>query len=156
MICTELRNECCVCAYANDCLSGCNRNTFEPASKSEIIKRIGENKFSEDRKDMIDYLKRRYGVDYISCINDKESEDNKMLHKITVTKTEEKVLEEYYVMRGIKKQYDGLGNEKKVVCCEREVSKYPDFGTIAQFLNECGADFVSVEHNYRFEPDLPF
>lgn len=86
----------------------------------------------------------------------KESEDKSMLHNVTVTKAEEKVLEEYYVMRGIKKQHDGLGSEKKVVCREREVSQYPDLGTIAQFLNECGADFVSVKHNYRFEPDLPF
>lgn len=79
-----------------------------------------------------------------------------MLHNVTVKHEENKVLERYWVMRWIKKQYDGLGNEKKVVCLEREVSQYPDLETTAQFPSESKADFVSVVQNYRFENELPF
>lgn len=152
MICKGLSNECCVCAYANSCLSGHTRNTFEPASKSEIIKRIGENKFSEDRKDMIDYLKRRYGVNYISCIEGKEKENNPMLHKVTITKSEEKTLEEYWCMRAIKENPE---TKSKSVVKESECTKEPTLEEIALFLANSGGDFVSVEHNYRFA-DLPF
>lgn len=147
------RGECCVCANAGGCLAGHGDDYFASATKEKVIENLNSNKYPNYREYMIKYLKEKHGFDYIQS---KESEDKSMLHNVTITKTEEKELEEYYVMRGIKKQYDGLGSEKKVVCCEREVSQYPDFGTIAQFLSDTGADFVSVEHNYRFEPDLPF
>lgn len=86
----------------------------------------------------------------------RESEEKSMLHNVTVKHEENKVLEQYWVMRGIKQRHDGLGNEKKVVCLEREVSQYPDLETIAQFLSDSKADFVSVVQNYRFENELPF
>lgn len=85
-----------------------------------------------------------------------ESEGKGMLYNVSVRKEEKKVLEMYYVMRGIKRQTDSLGNEKKVVCAERELSSCPDSDTIAQFLYESGADFMSLEQNYRFQDDLPF
>lgn len=86
-------------------------------------------------------------------VEEKESEDKPMLHKVTVTKTEEKVLEEYYVMRGIR--IIPCTNAKEVIK-EEESNAQPTLQDIAQFLTNSGADFVSVEHNYRFEPDLPF
>ena len=86
-------------------------------------------------------------------VEEKESEGKSMLHKVTVTKTEEKVLEEYWVMRGIR---NNLREFSKTVISEQECEHEPMYEEIAQFLAKSGADFVSVEHNYRFEPDLPF
>ena len=83
----------------------------------------------------------------------KESEDNKMKHKVTITKTEQKTLEEYWCMRAIKAK--ALSNTKTVVK-EKECIKEPTLEEIAIFLAESGGDFVSVAHNYRFEPELPF
>lgn len=85
----------------------------------------------------------------------KESEDNPILHKVTVTKTEEKVLEEYFVMRAVKNS-NFAPNKTKQVFKEKECNQQPTHEEIAKFLSDAGADFVSVEHNYRFEPDLPF
>lgn len=84
-----------------------------------------------------------------------ESEDKSMLHNVTVTKTEEKALEEYYVMRAVKNS-NFAPNKTKQVFKEKECNHYPESSEIAQFLSDTGANFVSVEHNYRFEPDLPF
>lgn len=82
----------------------------------------------------------------------KESEDNTMLHKVTITKSEEKMLEEYWCMRAIK---ENQMNRAKSVVKESECTKEPTLEEIALFLANSGGDFVSVEHNYRFA-DLPF
>lgn len=81
-----------------------------------------------------------------------ESEDNIMLHKVTITKSEEKVLEEYWLMRAIKENPE---TKAKTVVKESECAKEPTLEEIALFLANSGGNFVSVEHNYRFA-DLPF
>lgn len=80
-------------------------------------------------------------------------EDNPMLHKVTITKTEEKVLEEYWCIRAVK---ENIVTNAKSVIGEMKCDKEPTLKEIAVFLENSNADFVSVEHNYRFEPDLPF
>ena len=62
-----------------------------------------------------------------------------------------KILEEYWCMRGIKRI-----NRSLSVCKEEETESEPTPTQIAQFLEDSGADFVTVEHNYRFVDDLPF
>lgn len=74
-----------------------------------------------------------------------------MTYNVQITKTENKTLEEYWLMRGVKNKH----GEKKVIL-EREFEHYPEKYEIAQFLVDSGADFVSVEHNFRIEPELPF
>lgn len=80
-----------------------------------------------------------------------EREDNEMTYNVQIAKTEDKILEEYWVMRGVK----SIRGEKKVIL-ERESERYPKLSEIAQFLSDSGADFVSVEHNFRFGSGLPF
>ena len=78
-----------------------------------------------------------------------------MTHTISIIKQlpvrEDKILEEYWCMRGITRTNNTLS-----VCKEKELPNKPELEEIAQFLSDSNADFVSVEHNYRFEPDLPF
>lgn len=82
--------------------------------------------------------------------SEKESEGKSMLHNVTVR--EDKVLEEYWVIRAIKEDYN---NVKKVVG-EMECTNKPTLNEIAAFLKNSGGDFVSVVQNYRFENELPF
>lgn len=79
-----------------------------------------------------------------------ESEEKSMLHNVTVS--EDKVLEEYWVIRAIKEDYN---NVKKVVG-EMKCTNKPTLNEIAAFLKNSGGDFVSVVQNYRFENELPF
>lgn len=74
-----------------------------------------------------------------------------MLHNVTAKHEENKVLESYYVMRGIV----GYDLSKKVIK-EQELDHEPTPQEIAQFLFDAKADFVSVVQNYRFESELPF
>lgn len=90
--------------------------------------------------------------DYLFNKITKESEDNTMLHKVTITKPEERMLEEYWLMRAIK---ENPKTKQKIVVKESECNKEPTLEEIALFLANSGGDFVSVEHNYRFA-DLPF
>lgn len=95
----------------------------------------------------------------------KESKVNPMTHTVTIKKTEKRVIEEYWLMRGIKKDFQAdcmiscsgifMGKGDKILE-EKESKTEPTLEQIAQFLSDSNADFVSVEHNYRFEPDLPF
>lgn len=85
----------------------------------------------------------------------KESEGKTTTHEVEITTTENRVVEEYWVMRGIKNVTDDCLHTTKKVIAERERGKIPTPQEIAQFLSESKADFVSVEHNYRFA-DLPF
>lgn len=73
-----------------------------------------------------------------------------MLHNVTVS--EDKVLEEYYVIRAIKEDYNSI---KKVVG-EMKCMNKPTLSEIATFLKNSGGDFVSVVKNYRFENELTF
>lgn len=84
----------------------------------------------------------------------KESEGKTMTHNVEVTTTENKVIEEYWVMRAVKENVIVQGRTKQVFK-EQELTHEPTPQEIAQFLSESKADFVSVEHNYRFA-DLPF
>lgn len=78
-----------------------------------------------------------------------------MLHNVTIKHEENKVLESYYVMRGIKENDMPFEPSKKVIK-ERELDHKPTTNEIAQFLSDSKADFVSVVQNYRFENELPF
>lgn len=74
-----------------------------------------------------------------------------MNHNVTITKEENKVIEEYWVMKE-------KNNYTYITCRPPKTQKLdhePTLQEIAQFLSETQADFVSVEHNYRFA-DLPF
>lgn len=82
--------------------------------------------------------------------SEKESEEKSMLHNVTVR--EDKILEEYYVIRAIKEEFNGV---KKVVG-EMQCTNKPTLNEIAAFLKNSGGDFVSVVQNYRFESELPF
>lgn len=74
-----------------------------------------------------------------------------MLHNVAVI--ENKILEEYWCIRAIRGNFNGT---KKVIG-EMKCTNEPDLSDIAAFLKSSGADFVSVEHNYRFVDDeLPF
>lgn len=112
----------------------------------KLIKDFGKQ-FSEDVRQVnkaIERLKKE--------IN-QFKEENQMTHTVTIKKTEKRVIEEYWLMRGIR--IVPCTNAKEVIKeCESE--KEPTLEQIAQFLSDSNADFVSVEHNYRFEPDLPF
>lgn len=123
---------------------------IERLSEFSIPIMIGKAFNIEQTKEFIELFFK--AVDELKGNQNKESEDKSMLHNVTVIKAEEKVLEEYYVMRGIKEWHDNLGDVKKkrAVICDREIFQYPDTETIAQFLSESGADFVTVEHNYHF------
>lgn len=141
--------ECCVCRCGDFCLAGHGDDDFCLASKETIIERLDNNKYKGYRQYMINFLQKMYGYDYEER---KESEDNTMLHKVTVTKTEEKALEEYWCMRAIKENPE---TKSKSVVKESECNQEPTLEEIALFLANSGGDFVSVEHNYRFA-DLPF
>ena len=78
-----------------------------------------------------------------------------MLHNVTVKHEENKVLEEFWVMRAIKEGKLPFGF-KKTVIDERKLDHEPSKNEIAQFLYESHADFVSVVQNYRFENELLF
>lgn len=79
-----------------------------------------------------------------------------MIHNVKITESKNRVIEEYWLMRGLKKTFNDCLKDVKKVIAERESGTEPTIDEIAQFLYDSKADFVSVEHNYRFEPDLPF
>lgn len=83
-----------------------------------------------------------------------ESEDKTMTHEVEITTIENRVIEEYWVMRAVKENAIVKGTAKQVFK-EQELTHNQTLQEIAQFLSESKADFVSVEHNYRFS-DLPF
>lgn len=84
-----------------------------------------------------------------------ESEEKSMLHNVTVKHEENKVLEEFWVMKAEKKEgkYPIPYSESFK---EQELDHEPTPNEIAQFLDDSKADFVSVVQNYRFENELPF
>lgn len=87
--------------------------------------------------------------------SEKESEEKAMLHNVTVKHEEDKVLEEFWVMRAVKEGKLPF-DFKKTVIDERKLDHEPSKSEIAQFLSDSKADFVSVAQNYRFENELPF
>lgn len=95
-----------------------------------------------------------------------ESEEKSMLYNVSVKHEENKVLERYYVMVAMRNnkiaEYDhetrstkDLGEGSRIMD-KKEMGSEPTNDDIAQFLSDSGADFVTVEQNYRFQPDLPF
>ena len=84
-----------------------------------------------------------------------EREDYVMKHNVNVeskmTVSVGKVLDEYWRMCGMKRINSVLST-----CKEKEVAHNPSLKQIAQFLEDSGADYVAVEHCYRFVDDLPF
>ncbi len=72
-----------------------------------------------------------------------------MIHEVSIA--QKRTLEEYYLLRGIRY----TGNKKEVIK-EKEFPNKPTLDDIAAFLNDSGADFVSLETNYRFPEDLPY
>lgn len=107
----------------------------------KLIKDFGE-RFREDIKQVNKALEQVGKV----IKKYRENEEKSMLHNVTVKHEENKVLEQYWVMRGIKHTQ----NEKKVIS-EKELDREPTKNEIAQFLSDSGAVFVSVVQNYRFE-----
>lgn len=85
-----------------------------------------------------------------------ESEEKSMLHNVTVKHEENKVLEQYWVMRGIKEYIGAYNRKEERAESEQELDHEPTPQEIAQFLSDSKADFVSVVQNYRFEDELPF
>lgn len=83
----------------------------------------------------------------------KESEGKTMTHEVEITTTENRVIEEYWVMKSVKDGEYPIPISEAIK--KKELAHEPTFQEIAQFLSESKADFVSVEHNYRFA-DLPF
>ena len=65
-----------------------------------------------------------------------------MIHDVKVV--QQRTLEEYYFLRGIR----DTGNKKEVIR-EKEFQDKPTPDDIAAFLNDSGADFASLETNYR-------
>lgn len=90
-----------------------------------------------------------------SAKSENESEEKSMLHNVTVKHEEDKVLEEFWVMRAVKEGKLPF-DFKKTVIDERKLDHEPSKNEIAQFLSDSKADFVSVVQNYRFAGELPF
>lgn len=76
-----------------------------------------------------------------------------MTHEVEITTTENRVIEEYWVMKSVKDGKYPIPISE--VIKKKELTHNPTLQEIAQFLSESKADFVSVGHNYRFA-DLPF
>lgn len=127
---------------------------FESFSEVYYLGEIREFYFEKERNMLIskDLISREDCKKLCAKINSQlESEEKPMLHNVTVKHEENKVLEQYWVMRGIKQTQ----NEKKVIS-EKEIDHVPRHSEIAQLLSDSKADFVSVVQNYRFENELPF
>lgn len=84
-----------------------------------------------------------------------ESEGKSMLHNVTVKHEENKVLEEFLVMKAERTTETVPGGVRKE-WKEQELDHEPTPQEIAQFLYESHAEFVSVVQNYRFASELPF
>lgn len=78
-----------------------------------------------------------------------------MLHNVTVKHEENKLLEEFWVMRAVN-DIEIVPGKKRQEWQDRELNHEPAQDEIAQFLYESHADFVSVVKNYRFAGELPF
>ena len=83
-----------------------------------------------------------------------------MQHNVTITTEENRVIEEYWIISSKKNSIisnrKSMSETEKIAgykcnsSCEKELDHNPTLQEIAQFLSETKADFVSVEHNYRF------
>lgn len=107
----------------------------------------------------------KIGSLFIQSIKMNESEGKPMLHNVTVKHEENKVLEEFWVMRAMKRgsQSDFMILQAELhigkgdlIIKEQELDHEPTQNEIAQFLSDSKADFVSVVQNYRFANELPF
>ncbi len=144
--------ECCVCACGGGCLAGNGDDDFIPASKEKAIENLDNNKYERYREYMIKYLKEKYNFDYIKV---RESKGKSMLHNVTVKHEENKVLEEFWVMKAVN-DIEIVPGKKRQEWQDRELNHEPTPQEIAQFLSDSKVDFVSVAQNYRFANELPF
>lgn len=154
--------ECYVCACGGFCLAGHNDDYFVPANKEKVIENLSNNRYERYREYMIKYLKEKFNYDYIK---NNESEEKSMLNNVTVKHEKNKVLEEFWIMQAIKKDFQCdcmitcagifMGKGDKLLE-EKELNHEPTPDEIAQFLSDTGADFVSVVQNYRFENEFLF
>lgn len=73
--------------------------------------------------------------------------------KVIVRTEKEMELKRYFVLRGIKDTC-----VCKTVVAERKYASPPPALEIAEFINECGCDFVSLVENFYLEDEseLPF
>lgn len=75
-----------------------------------------------------------------------------MKHTVEIIARKKKELEEYWLLRAILDS-----GARKTVVKEKEIPCEPSMALIGSFLEESGASFVSVEHNYRWsDMELPF
>lgn len=56
--------KCSICAIEEHCLAGNGDDDYVPAGKDQVIKRLDEGKYNNDRDIMIQYLKEKYNYDY--------------------------------------------------------------------------------------------
>lgn len=154
--------ECYVCACGGFCLAGHNDDYFVPANKEKVIENLDNNRYERYREYMIKYLKEKFNYDYIK---NNESEEKSILHNVNIKHKENKVLEEFWVIRAMKKDFksgftsSSYGFSAQIgalIIKEQELNHEPTPNEIAQFLYESHADFVSVVQNYRFANELPF
>ena len=115
-----------------------------------LIKDFGEQ-FREDVKQ----ANKAIGQAINGLKKNQESEEKSMLHNVTVKHEENKVLEEFWVMKAERTTEAVAGGVRKE-WKEQELDHEPTPDEIAQFLSDSKADFVSVVQNYRFENELPF
>ena len=65
-MCSDCSGECCVCVCGSGaCLAGHGDDYYCPANKEEIIRRLDEGEYKSYSQYMIDYLKNRFGYEYI-------------------------------------------------------------------------------------------
>lgn len=111
-------------------------------------------------------VNREFAELFRKALNElEESEEKSMLHNAAVKCEKNKVLEQYWVMQAIQKDFQ---TDFMITCAgifagkgdrllnSKELDHEPTPEEIAQFLYDSKADFVSVVQNYRFENELPF
>lgn len=60
---TDCSGPCYLCAL-DFCLAGHGDDDYIPASKEQIMERLDKGQYSSQRKEMTDYLRRVYGIEY--------------------------------------------------------------------------------------------
>lgn len=59
-------NKLCATCYCGDewCLAAVREDYWMPATKQQLIERLDNNRYKENRKEMIDFLFEKYGELY--------------------------------------------------------------------------------------------
>lgn len=116
--------------------------------------------FGEQFKEEVKRVNKALEQSGLAIKKYRESEGKSMLHNVTVRKSENKKLEEFWIMRAVHeiRECDSETKRQKInfhVIEDVETDHNPTPNEIAQFLSDSKADFVSVVQNYRFENELP-